>query len=409
MPVAVLEYTPQGDLASAIDGAVTTAGLSSRTIRLWDGEPPPADLTGIEGLIVLGRAGAGAADPDRGGPGAGAALLRDALAAEVPLLAAGPGACVLAVAAGSVDPEGQGGRGGCGRTGFTPAAEGDPLLTEAAPPVCGPRPAAGFRELPSEAVALVSCDLHAAHAFRIGGSAWGVDFRLGDDGGLAPWWRRTLDRFSALVAVRAEHTAARAFFTHRADAWEERFAHQTPAYAAAVARMRLAPGDRAADLGCGTGRAMPALRAHVGETGSVLGIDVTPAMLVAAARHGRARHGSLLAADCTRLPLPSAVLDGIFSAGLLDHLPDPRSALREWARVSAPGGTLLLFHPSGRAERAARHGRPLDARDLLAEPNLRSALVATGWTLAEYEDAAGHFLARAVSGGPSASRGRSRR
>ncbi|MFE5545891.1 hypothetical protein ACFQ71_18995 [Streptomyces sp. NPDC056534] len=56
---------------------------------------------------------------------------------------------------------------------------------------------------------------------------------------------------------------------------------------------------------------------------------------------------------------------------------------------------LLLFHPSGRAERAARHHRPLDPDDLLAEHNLRPALESTGWHLAEYEDAAGHFLARA--------------
>lgn len=77
-------------------------------------------------------------------------------------------------------------------------------------------------------------------------------------------------------------------------------------------------------------------------------------MPAAAARHGRTRHGHLVAADCTRLPLPGGSVQGIFSAGLLDHLPDPSAALREWARVTAADGVLLLFHPSGRAERAAR-------------------------------------------------------
>ncbi|MBP2035191.1 hypothetical protein J2Z77_000975 [Streptomyces avidinii] len=33
---------------------------------------------------------------------------------------------------------------------------------------------------------------------------------------------------------------------------------------------------------------------------------------------------------------------------------------------------------------------------MFAEGNLRRALEAAGWCLAEYEDAAGHFLARAV-------------
>ncbi|MFI8360405.1 hypothetical protein ACIGD1_09610 [Streptomyces sp. NPDC085612] len=118
------------------------------------------------------------------------------------------------------------------------------------------------------------------------------------------WGEELLGRFAALVAARAEHTATRAFFTRRAGAWEERFAHQTPAYEAAVARMRLAPGRRALDLGCGTGRAMPALRRQVGPRGQVLGI--------------------------------------------------------------------------------------------VAEHNLRPALETTGWLLDEYEDAAGHFPARAV-------------
>ncbi|MFE2273055.1 class I SAM-dependent methyltransferase [Streptomyces lavendulae] len=198
------------------------------------------------------------------------------------------------------------------------------------------------------------------------------------------------------MAGRAEHTATRAFFTPRADAWEERFAYQTPAYEAAVSRMGLTEGGTALDLGCGSGRALPALRRLVGASGTVLGVDLTPAMLTAAAREGRTGPGRLLlVADCARLPLAAGTVHGIFAAGLLDHLPKPRTALAEWARVCAPGGELLLFHPSGRAERAARHGRPLSPDDPLAGPNLRPALEATGWRLAEYEDAPDHFLARA--------------
>ncbi|WP_329095735.1 methyltransferase domain-containing protein [Streptomyces sp. NBC_01439] len=275
------------------------------------------------------------------------------------------------------------------------AAGSDPLFAGATRPSPALRPACDPLELPAGAVVLASCDGYPEQAFRIGTSAWGVRF-LPQGLPLDPWGEQLLGRFATLVAARAEHTATRAFFTRRADAWEERFAYQTPVYEAAIARLRLAPGGRALDLGCGTGRAMPALRAQVGPRGQVLGVDLTPAMLAAAARHGRTRHGSLLAADCTRLSLACASVDGIFSAGLLDHLPDPTAALREWARVTAADGVLLLFHPSGRAERAARHGRSPGPDDLLAEGNLRRALETTGWQLEEYEDAAGHFLARAV-------------
>ena len=57
---------------------------------------------------------------------------------------------------------------------------------------------------------------------------------------------------------------------------------------------------------------------------------------------------------------------------------------------------MLLYHPSGRAERAARYGRPLDPDDALAEHQLRPAPRTAGWDLSRYEDASHHFLARAT-------------
>ncbi|MCM9076673.1 MULTISPECIES: methyltransferase domain-containing protein [Streptomyces] len=383
MAVVVVQQEA-GRAPTAVSRVLAAAGLTSRTVPLADDAAPSAGLTGVEGLIVLGPA-----DP---------ALLREALAAEVPVLALEPGTRLLVRAAGDAPgalPDSTPDRP---PVELTRAAGTDPLFAGSARPSPGLRPARDPLELPADAVVLASCDGYPEQAFRIGASAWGVRF-LPQELRLDPWGEQLLGRFATLVAARAEHTATRAFFTRRADAWEERFAYQTPAYEAATARLRLAPGTRAVDLGCGTGRAMPALRAQVGPRGHVLGVDLTPAMLAAAARHGRTRHGDLLAADCTRLPLARASVDGIFSAGLLDHLPDPAAALREWARVTAADGVLLLFHPSGRAERAARHGRPLDPDDLLAEGNLRGALETAGWHLDAYEDAPGHFLARAVARG----------
>ncbi|MFF2197542.1 methyltransferase domain-containing protein [Streptomyces sp. NPDC058157] len=374
----------------AVREVLAAAGLTARTVLLTDGGgAAPDGLGGVDGLIILGG-------PRPGPPRSpGHVLVREALAAEVPVLALGAGALLLAQDPGPAEEPWAGPDGGR-RLRLTAAAGTDPVFAGAGLPCGGLRPAAGALELPAGAVVLATCEGYPEQAFRVGASGWGVRFLPQGPDTADAWAGRILARFAALVAARAEHTATRAFFTRRADAWEERFAYQAPAYEAAVARMRLAPGGLALDLGCGTGRAMPALRAQVGPSGRVLGIDLTPAMLAAAARHGRTRHGDLLAADCTRLPLPDASVRGVFSAGLLGHLPDARAGLNEWARVTAPDGVLLLFHPSGHAERAARHGRPLDPADPLAEHNLRPALAATGWRLDVYEDAPHHFLARAV-------------
>jgi ubiquinone/menaquinone biosynthesis C-methylase UbiE len=193
-----------------------------------------------------------------------------------------------------------------------------------------------------------------------------------------------------------EQTRVQEFFTARAADWDSRFPDDGPAYAAAVAELGLRPGDRVLDAGCGTGRALPPLRAAVGASGVVLGADLTPAMLREAVRAGRDHDGRLLLTDVAALPLRSRSLDAVFGAGLISHLGNPAENLRELARVVRPGGVLALFHPIGRAALAARHGRPLTPEDLRAEPNLRPLLAGSGWRLASYVDEDSRFLALAV-------------
>ncbi|MEU2789802.1 methyltransferase domain-containing protein [Streptomyces sp. NPDC007100] len=191
----------------------------------------------------------------------------------------------------------------------------------------------------------------------------------------------------------------REFFGSRAHDWDARFPDDGPAYQAGVAALGLRAGDRVLDAGCGTGRALPALRAAVGARGTVLGADLTPEMLAAAVRAGRGRLAPLLLADVSRLPLRDGSLDAVFAAGLLSHLPDPGAGLAELARAVRPGGRLALFHPVGRAALAARKGRRLTPEDVRAEPNLRPLLARCGWDLARYVDEDARYLAVAVRQG----------
>ncbi|MFJ1533008.1 class I SAM-dependent methyltransferase [Streptomyces mirabilis] len=196
-----------------------------------------------------------------------------------------------------------------------------------------------------------------------------------------------------------DHTHVQEFFTARAADWDARFPDDGPAYAAAVGELGLREGDRVLDAGCGTGRALPPLRAAVGPSGVVVAADLTPAMLAAAVRAGRHRDGQLLLADVTALPLRTESLDAVLGAGLIAHLPNPAENLRELARVVRPGGTLALFHPIGRAALAARQGRRITPDDLRAEANLRPLLAASGWDMTTYVDEDARFLALATRRG----------
>jgi len=188
-------------------------------------------------------------------------------------------------------------------------------------------------------------------------------------------------------------TETRAFFACRAATWDTKFGDDLPAYRAAVAEAGIRPGGVVIDVGCGTGRALPPLRTAVGPGGAVIALDLTPEMLNAARPAAGAASAALVIADARELPFADCSADAIFAAGLVNHLPDTGAGLRELARVTRADGLLVLFHPSGRAALAARHGRALSPDEPLAEGPLRRFTAAAGWRLTAYHDAPHRFFA----------------
>ena len=188
-------------------------------------------------------------------------------------------------------------------------------------------------------------------------------------------------------------TETRAFFACRAATWDAKFGDDLPAYGAAVEEAGIRHGGVVIDVGCGTGRALPPLRAAVGPAGTVLAVDVTPEMLRAAHPAVQLARATVVIADARSLPLSAGSVDAIFAAGLVNHLPDTEAGLRELARVTAQGGLLVLFHPSGRSALAARHGHTLSPDEPLAEGPLRRSTTASGWQLTAYDDAPHRFFA----------------
>ncbi|MCX7783069.1 MAG: class I SAM-dependent methyltransferase, partial [Meiothermus sp.] len=165
-----------------------------------------------------------------------------------------------------------------------------------------------------------------------------------------------------------------------------------------IGELGMCTGQTVLDLGCGTGVALPLLRAKVGPAGRVVGVDATEAMLHEARKLGRDQVAELLQGDAHTLPFPSGCADWIYCQGLLPHLHDPALALREMRRVARPRGKLVIFHAMGRVQLAAMHQKTPSDDEVLAPPRLRPLLEATGWRVERLEDAPERFLAVGCAG-----------
>jgi len=108
---------------------------------------------------------------------------------------------------------------------------------------------------------------------------------------------------------------------------------------------RITPGETVVDLGSGSGTDSFLAARQTGESGRVLGIDMTAAQL-AKARRLASEHGianvEFIEARIEQLPLPSASADLVISNGVINLAPDKAAVFAEAARVLRPGGRLAL-------------------------------------------------------------------
>jgi GMP synthase (glutamine-hydrolysing) len=177
--VLVVQNADDGP-AGPLGDWLAAAGLELEVRRPYDGTPLPDELSGYDGLLVLGG-GMGAADDDiapwlphlR-------ALLREAVAHEVPTLGVCLGGQLLALAnGGRIDRNPGGPEFGAQLIAKRAASAGDPLF--------GPLPITpdviqwhfdAVVALPPGAVQLAASPGCEIQAFRLGRLAWGIQFHI---------------------------------------------------------------------------------------------------------------------------------------------------------------------------------------------------------------------------------------
>lgn len=182
------------------------------------------------------------------------------------------------------------------------------------------------------------------------------------------------------------------------------------------------PGERVLDLAAGTAV-------------STVELAVTGAWCVAAdfslgmLRAGRHRSVPLVGADALRLPFADGVFDAVTMSFGLRNVADPDAALAELARVTRPGGRLVVCEFSTPTRRVFRtvyleylmRALPAVARRVSSNPDayvylaesvrawpdqaaLAARIAVAGWGRVEWRDLTGGVVAlhRAVKPGPGA-------
>ena len=161
------------------------------------------------------------------------------------------------------------------------------------------------------------------------------------------------------------------------------------------------PGERILDVGCGPGFYVAELLEAVGPEGSVVGVDVSPAMLAIAAHRTEAHPNvALHEADATSLPVEGEDFDAALSVQVLEYVSDLPAVLAEIHRALRPRGRVVLWDVdwttlSWHSADPERMRRALSAWDEhLAHPALPRTLAAD-LRRAGFEDvrAEGHVFA----------------
>jgi SAM-dependent methyltransferase len=156
-------------------------------------------------------------------------------------------------------------------------------------------------------------------------------------------------------------------------------------------KLRLKPGDRVLDAGCGAGR-------HVCEAFRIKGVDVvgidlnwddlcktaTTLYLMHMQDGGGQERCLISRADVAGLPFKDGAFDAVICSEVLEHIQDNRKAVRELIRVLKPGGELVISVPRYLPERIcwalseAYHNEPGGHIRIYKRKELQALLEAAG-------------------------------
>jgi GMP synthase-like glutamine amidotransferase len=232
MPRCLVVQHVAPEEAFAIEEALAAAGVAVETVQVFAGDPVPAGLSGLDGLVVMGGPMSANADDGFGSRRAELALLSQAVAAGLPTLGVCLGAQLLALATGGSVRRGEAGPEiGWSPVALTEACYADPLFAGLPSPLGVLQWHGDTFSLPEGGTLLAGNATYPSQAFRIGPVGWGLQFHVEVDAAAVAGF---LEAFGADVEATSGGS--------------EQIRAQTPAALAELAPIRAVLLDRFAQL-----------------------------------------------------------------------------------------------------------------------------------------------------------------
>ena len=146
---------------------------------------------------------------------------------------------------------------------------------------------------------------------------------------------------------------------------------------------RIPPDARVLEIGCGRGAGACMIQEEFSPA-LLHAFDLDHEMILRAGKYMKPAHKeriSLYVGDALKLPYRDGALDVVFGFGVLHHLPDWQSGLKEIARVLKPGGIYFLeeFYPQLYLNFLARRIFVHPEHDRFYSPELHQALADEGF------------------------------
>jgi len=192
------------------------------------------------------------------------------------------------------------------------------------------------------------------------------------------------------------------YFESFAHDWDNNFtAQDMEILSDLIANFRIKPGDRVADLGCGTGVLFDLLRRRVGPEGLVIGVDFASTMIRKARANFPFDSCVPLCADVENLPLKSETFDLAVSLASFPHFVDKGKVMSEVSRILKRGAGFHIIHLLSSKELAHHHhhaGGPVAMDQLPPQERLMQMFEEGHFLNAQITDRPGLYLASAVKG-----------